>query len=159
MDSPSRGKRTACDDPPCVAVADSCNASSPLPSQRWRLAPVSPAEGGAAATWHIVHAADQLCLTATSAAAHASLRLTACSSVPSAAAAASQAWTLLAQGHIMLANNHSCCADAYVAPSSLGHFRGQDHVAFKTHDGVPQGPAQHPRRALLCAAPTLNATG
>ena len=129
-----------CAEPPCGTVSDSCDPRRPLPSQRWKLAPFS--SGSSAKLYHIVHVADQLCLTATSSVIHAGLRLTKCSDT-----AALQRWTMLPQGHIMLAKDEkknasaTCCDGEYIAPASLGHFAGQDHV---TMNGLPQTPYSLP---------------
>ena len=54
---------------------------------------------------------------------------------------------MLPQGHIMLAKDEkknasaTCCDGEYIAPASLGHFAGQDHV---TMNGLPQTPYSLP---------------
>jgi hypothetical protein len=146
----------ACAEPPCAAVSDTCVSASPKPSQTWWQVPI----GNSSGTFRIIHRADRLCLTATSAAIHAGIRLAACAADASNAL---QEWRALADAHLQLvagaaaaaaaagppppkpAVAPTCCDGEYIAPQSFGHFRGQDHVAFPPQaDGVPQGPYSLP---------------
>lgn len=139
-----------CVEPPCAVVSDKCDSASPKPSQTWMRVPTS--NKGGSSTFRIIHRVDRLCLTATSAATHAAIRLTTCTANASNAL---QEWHGLPNGHLQLVTagvgpppppppNPTCCNGEYVAPTSFGHFRGQDHVAFPPQDGVPQGPYSLP---------------